>query len=490
MLKFIIVSEFKNLINSDQSIMVIDPDQFIKDFSIKRKALKKTKVINLCKSYEYLSKGYYVSLLAEAKGFKCLPKVSDIIKLQWKRNYEFALAELNALLNKYLKDDHEEPLMRVYTSFFGRHENENIEPLSRKLFDLFRFPILSFEIKYSKKNLWEISKIEPKQINTFGDSRMAFFHKSLKQFTGSAWKEKDSSKKQEKYWIAILHNPEEKMPPSNKAALKKFIKIGKQMNLWIELINMHDYSSLLEYDAIFIRETTAVNNHTFKFASKAESEDIPCIDDTQSIIKCCNKVFLHELMNNNNIATPNTIIIDKKNIDSLLEATSYPCVLKIPDGSFSLGVTKANNPEEMKKKAHEMLKKSEIILCQEFLESEFDWRIGVLNNEVLFAIKYFMAKDHWQIYNHGVKLKKHLTGAVECVAIEDVPENVLNMAINACKKIGKGLYGADIKGLKDGSCVLIEINDNPNIDEGVEDALLGDELYIKILKHLVHLIES
>ena len=32
----------------------------------------------------------------------------------------------------------------------------------------------------------------------------------------------------------------------------------------------------------------------------------------------------------------------------------------------------------------------------------------------------------------------------------------------------------------------IEINDNPSIDHEVEDAVLGDELYYRILNHFVH----
>ncbi len=36
------------------------------------------KVINMCKSYQYQSLGYYVSLLAEARKHKVLPAVSTI----------------------------------------------------------------------------------------------------------------------------------------------------------------------------------------------------------------------------------------------------------------------------------------------------------------------------------------------------------------------------------------------------------------------------
>ena len=31
--------------------------------------------------------------------------------------------------------------------------------------------------------------------------------------------------------------------------------------------------------------------------------------------------------------------------------------------------------------------------------------------------------------------------------------------------------------------MVIEINDNPSIDHGIEDAVLGDDLYYRILNH-------
>jgi glutathione synthase/RimK-type ligase-like ATP-grasp enzyme len=490
MTKFLIVTEANNLSEIDPEIQITSPQNFIQNYQHNSSKKFKPRIINLCKSYDYLSKGYYVSLLAEARGFKCVPKVSDIIKLNWRRNYQSALHDLNSILNKHYSEVEEEPLIRTYTSFFGRHENEKIEPLARRIFDLFRFPIFSFEIENNKNGQWQVNKIEAESISDLSNKRLSFFLESLDEFTGLAWKDQDKNKKQEKYWIGMLHDPNEKMPPSNKKALKKFITIGKKMGLWVELITKSDFSSLLEFDAIFIRETTAINNHTFRFASKAELEDIPCMDDTSSIIKCCNKVFLNELMKECKILTPETVVIDKTNLSFIADEIEYPSVIKIPDGSFSIGTEKVSNPEDLKKKALEMLKKSEVIICQEFLESEFDWRIGILNNEPLFAIKYFMAKDHWQIYNHGSKTNDGKTGDSKCYDLKDVPDNVLKFAQKATKPIGKGLYGVDLKQLKDGRIVLIEVNDNPNIDNGVEDAFLGDELYEKILEHLVRLIEE
>ena len=51
--------------------------------------------------------------------------------------------------------------------------------------------------------------------------------------------------------------------------------------------------------------------------------------------------------------------------------------------------------------------------------------------------------------------------------------------------IGNGLYGVDIKETDDGRILLIEINDNPNIDAGVEDKIAGNSLYETIMREFM-----
>ena len=93
-----------------------------------------------------------------------------------------------------------------------------------------------------------------------------------------------------RYSMAILHNPKDHNSPSNMDALKKFIKAGERNGLEVKLITKDDFSRLPEFDALFIRETTNVNNHTFRFARFAEANQLVVIDDPQSIIRCANIV--------------------------------------------------------------------------------------------------------------------------------------------------------------------------------------------------------
>jgi glutathione synthase/RimK-type ligase-like ATP-grasp enzyme len=62
----------------------------------------------------------------------------------------------------------------------------------------------------------------------------------------------------------------------------------------------------------------------------------------------------------------------------------------------------------------------------------------------------------------------------------EVPKAVLGAVLKITQPIGNGLYGVDVKE-KDGKGFVIEVNDNPSIDRGVEDLYLGNELYHLIM---------
>jgi glutathione synthase/RimK-type ligase-like ATP-grasp enzyme len=162
-------------------------------------------------------------------------------------------------------------------------------------------------------------------------------------------------------------------------------------------------------------------------------------------------------------------------------------VLKIPDGAFSRGVFKVENAQQFRETCERLFKESDLILAQEFMYTKFDWRIGILNREPLFACQYFMSKKHWQIVKHKQD-GNFDEGASKTWAVEAVPEIVIDIALKAANLIGDGLYGVDLK-QTDKGVVVIEVNDNPNIDAGVEDAVLGNKLYEVIMADFIRRIE-
>ena len=66
---------------------------------------------------------------------------------------------------------------------------------------------------------------------------------------------------------------------------------------------------------------------------------------------------------------------------------------------------------------------------------------------------------------------------------------MIRIATKAAKLIGNGLYGIDIK-QSGNRVVVIEINDNPSIDAGVEDEYLGMALYDDIMREFLRRLEE
>jgi glutathione synthase/RimK-type ligase-like ATP-grasp enzyme len=134
-----------------------------------------------------------------------------------------------------------------------------------------------------------------------------------------------------------------------------------------------------------------------------------------------------------------------------------------------------------------LFEKSELLIAQKFIPTPFDWRIGILNGTPLYACRYHMARKHWQIYERTGDGKTH-EGNADTLPVEDVPEHILNVAQKAARLIGDGLYGVDLKEIN-GNVFVIEVNDNPNIDSGIEDEYLKDGLYKTIMEDLLRRIE-
>ncbi|MGW8286191.1 MAG: ATP-grasp domain-containing protein, partial [Candidatus Deferrimicrobiaceae bacterium] len=292
-----------------------------------------------------------------------------------------------------------------------------------------------------------------------------------------------------RYDLAILVSPAEEEPPSDEKALHRFQKAAEKSGLRPELIGKDDFRRLGEFDALFLRETTGVNHHTYRFAQKAAAEGMVVVDDPESILKCTNKVFLAELLERNRVSIPRTMIVHRGNRDAVAAGLGLPCILKQPDSSFSRGVVKVDREEALRETVGALLEKSEMVIAQEFLATPFDWRVGVFDRQPLFACRYYMARHHWQILKRDVNGLKRDEGKVETIPVEHLPEPVLRTALRAANLIGDGLYGVDLKQV--GRHVLvIEVNDNPNIDAGVEDRVLKDEIYLRIMRVFLRRIEQ
>ena len=451
---------------------------------------ERVQVINLCRSYRYLGVGYYVSLLAEARGHRVIPSVRSINDLRRRSLYGLDIDDLNLRLSRYLPEDDGERTEFNIRVYFGRTRHDELAGIARQVFEAFPCPILRLE--FERQHVWRLNAIKPVGLHTLTEAQEDTFANALDAYSRKIWR-KPRPRRQYRYEIAMLHDPDEKLPPSDKRALRHFIAAGRKLGIEVDPITRADYSRLPEYDGLFIRETTSLDNHTYRFAHRAEYEGMVVIDDPVSILRCTNKIYLNDLLHARRLPTPRTAIVFRDQdarLATLGDTLGYPLVLKIPDGSFSRGVVKVEDESGLRAAAAELFQHSALLLAQEFMYTEYDWRIGVLNGQPLYACQYFMSRGHWQIYDHAHRGASGLprSGGFKTLPVRDAPAAVVKLALKAANAIGNGLYGVDLK-LDGKRAVVIEVNDNPSIDSDVEDAYLGEDLYLRIMGEFLRRLE-
>ena len=445
------------------------------------------RVINLCRSQRYLSEGYYGSLLAEARGHRVIPSVRTLQDLSRKAIYSLDTEGIDRKVARVLSRNRAglQPIALELTVFFGQCAPKEMQEIAAQLFSLFPAPM--FKVEFRLQGQWQIHALKPFALNSLPESQEAEFFTALDGYLKKPFR-RPRGAKSHRYDMAILHNPDEQLAPSSPPTLNRFVRAGRALGVDVELIQARDFGRLAEFDALFIRETTRIDHYTYRFARKAEAEGMVVIDDPNSILRCTNKVYLAERLAAQKVPTPKTVILNRDTILRAEELIGYPVVLKIPDGSFSRGVFKASSRQELESIAKKLLKESDLILAQEFVYTDYDWRIGVLNKRPIYASQYLMSRKHWQIVNHEAKGgPRH--GGFRTVDISEAPTAVVRTAVRAANLIGDGLYGVDLK-MTERGVMVIEVNDNPNLDAGVEDKIIGEALYRTLMEDFVRRLDT
>ncbi len=272
---------------------------------------------------------------------------------------------------------------------------------------------------------------------------------------------------------------------SERNALLKFKSTAESMGHLFEFIFKEDIARIPEYDALFIRATTDPSNSAYIVSRLAEQSGLKVIDDPHSIRTCSNKAILHDLFLKNNVPAPKSLLFtgdySQENLDSIFKTLGCPVVIKTPYTRFSSHVEKAGNEKELIEISKQYLRKSKVLIIQEYVQSHFDWRIGILQNKVLYLCKYCIPEGGWKVKS---KINgKNVWGDTIAVPRDSISPELEKISISLSKCVGDGLYGLDVKETDDGYKV-IEINDNPSIYDGYEDTIDTD-IYEKIINALV-----
>lgn len=442
--------------------------------------LRRAAVFNLCRNYGYQTVGYYVSLLAAARGHRPLPSVGTLQALGENVLVKIVSDDLEELIERSLDPlDSGEFRLSIY---FGRTPEERHERLSRALFNEFPAPFLTARFAKVKngdggEGNWRLVSVRPLGTSEIPDAHRDFVLEQTRSYFERPSRVRGP--RSYRYELAILWREDDENAPSDERAIRRFVRAFQGQGIDAEVVGPDDYARIAEFDALFLRETTLVEHHTYRFARRALREGLVVLDHPEAIIRCSNKVYQAELFERHEIPCPKTLVLHEGNVDEVAAKVGLPCVLKRPDGAFSQGVAKAETEEELRALIPALLKESELVVAQEWMPSDFDWRIGVLDKKALWVCKYHMSPGHWQIVRKVGPRTRY--GRVEPIAIEDAPPAIVELGVRAASRFGGGLFGVDIKEVGKRAFVM-EVNDNPNVDAGLEDAMSKDALYDAVAK--------
>jgi glutathione synthase/RimK-type ligase-like ATP-grasp enzyme len=384
----ILVDQPKDLPNADTPHKVITTSEYLarpRLFDMGR-----PKLVNLARSYAYQSKGYYASLLAEARGHRVVPTVETMLELREAKLYEHALPELEDELNRCARraDFQPEAELKLLVCF-GISRDPRLESFGRLLFDWFRCPAL--EVNVEPGTWLSIERIRPRNITRLANGEASFLRESLHQHTRREWRD-PKARTVAKYDLAVLYDPNEKMAPSSPNTIKHMARIAEKLSIDVEPVTRRR------------------------------------------------------------------------------------------------GVHKVHTPEEFRRVADELFEETDLLLAQKFLPTEFDWRVGVLGGEPLFVCQYRMARGHWQIVKHRPDGSSR-EGGFRTFELDQAPPDLIDIAVRAARPIGEGFYGIDIKET-DRGFIVMEVNDNPNLEHGIEDQVGKDEIWTRLLKWFVERFEQ
>lgn len=250
------------------------------------------RIINLCRSLEHLSAGYYCSLLAQARSHHCLPGLQAISRLQPQQPPAKLWRKLQGWLTRQSEDR-----IRV-RAIFGQCEQSELgagplllrpEPAAVAGADPETWP----------SRLVGAPAAEPLPAGV--EPERARSDVATRPGPGGHRGEEQTAPL---YQLAILMDQNDGRASSDALAIERFIQCRRRPGIQAEILAPSAIERLPEFDTLWLRAETAVGHYTFEFARRAEQLKMPVIDSSRAILACSNKLYLYELMVRSGVPMP------------------------------------------------------------------------------------------------------------------------------------------------------------------------------------------
>jgi len=236
-----------------------------------------------------------------------------------------------------------------------------------------------------------------------------------------------------------------------------------------------------DFDFVFIGVVGENGNYFVTLEKYCEDNKIPIFKYGCSTERN-NKIYQNSAMSLSGIPQIPTIISKCSLLKSedLIKDLNLPMVTKITNGSQGKGVeiqkTKMDLEKYLKKN------KDETIIFQKFVENEGDYRVFIIEQDIMYSIKRKSKDDKKEFRNN-----QSLGGTSEK---SEIPKKAMDIAKKASKVMGFDISGVDlIKEKGTDNWYVLEVNSAPQFDweeKGKES--IAD--YREVLDKFVSIIKS
>lgn len=181
-------------------------------------AKRNLRVYNLCRTYGYQTVGYYVSLLAAARGHRPVPTVETLQDLR--------LSPVVRTVSEMLDKQIQRSLAPLKGSrfdlsiYFGRNLAKRYDSLARGLYEQFSVPLLRASFERVGDD-WRLTSVRPIAMREIPETHRAFVIEQAQSHFNR--RERSArSRPTYQYDLAILHDPTAEDSPSDEKALRQF----------------------------------------------------------------------------------------------------------------------------------------------------------------------------------------------------------------------------------------------------------------------------
>ena len=254
-----------------------------------------------------------------------------------------------------------------------------------------------------------------------------------------------------------------------------YLQKDGEEDVWTIYNSGDDKGFILDKEKTVVLTRKSVANLKFSLdtLSQIEKRDIYVVNSRDCIEKCNDKYRTILLLNDAGVQCPKTALVaDEAMLDKAIDKVGgkFPVVMKTISGSKGIGVFKADSMEGLKSTLQAIWKMNSTteILMQEYIGSDGDIRVHVLNGSVIGAMKRLrISGDFRSNYSLGSEIEK--------IKLTDEQKE---MAILASKAVGGVWTGVDI--IQSGKQnYVIEVNSSPGT-EGIEK-VTGKDIVGKVL---------